>query len=86
MHSVVYFCNIYFEESLRRVGTFRHEMDSDDGEESGNRSPTFLPQKAIYADDADFVTTSEEEKNTITEKIGEILLRDDLKVNSSKTE
>ena len=86
MHSVVYFCNIYFEESLRRVRTFRHEMDSNDGEESGNRSPTFLPQEAIYTNDADFLTTSEEEKNTITEKIGEILLRDNLKVNSSKTE
>ena len=78
--------NIYFEEALRRVRTFRYEMDSDDGEESGNRSPTFLPQEAIYADDADLIMTSEEEKNIITEKIGEILLRDNLKVNSSKTE
>ena len=78
--------NIYFEESLRRVRTFRHEMDSDDGEESGKGAPNFLPQEAIYADDADFLTTSEEEKKTITEKIGEILLRDNLKVNSSKTE
>ena len=80
--------NIYFEELLRKVRTFRHEMDRDDGEEmnGGNRSLTFLPQEAIYADDADFLTTSEEEKNTITEKIGEILLRDNLKVNSSNTE
>ena len=61
-------------------------MVGDDDEESGNRSPTFLPQEATYADDADFLTTSEEEKNTITEKIGEILLRDNLKVNNSKTE
>ena len=50
-------------------------MDSDDVEGSGNRSPTFLPQEAMYADDADFLTISEQEKNTITEKIGEILLR-----------
>ena len=78
--------NMYFEESLRRVRTFRHAMDSDDGEESGSRSPTFLPKEAIYTDDADFLTTSEEEKKTITEKIGEILLRDNLKLNSSKTE
>ncbi|XP_065058555.1 uncharacterized protein LOC135686281 [Rhopilema esculentum] len=43
-------------------------------------------EEAIYADDADFLTTSELEKNIITEKIGEILLRDNLKVNNSKTE
>ena len=78
--------DIYFEETLRKVRNFRQEMDGDDVEESGNRSPTFLPQEAIYADDADFLTTSEQEKNTITEKIGEILLRDNLKVNDSKTE
>ncbi len=61
-------------------------MDSDDVAESGNRSPTFLPQEAIYAEDADFLAISEQEKNTITEKKGEILLRDDLKVNDNKTE
>ena len=78
--------NIYFEESLRKVRNFRHEINSKDDGESGNWSPTFLPQEAIYADDADFLTTSEVEKNIITEKIGEILLRDNLKVNNSKTE
>ena len=78
--------DIYFEETLRKVRNFRQEMDSDDVEGSGNRSPTFLHQEAIYADDADFLTISEQEKNTITEKIGEILLRDNLKVNDSKTE
>ena len=45
--------NIYFEESLRQVRNFRHEINSKDDEKSGNWSPTFLPQKAIYADDAD---------------------------------
>lgn len=78
--------DIYFEESLRKVRNFRHDMDGDNDAGSGNRSPTFLPQEAIYAGDADFLTTSEEEKNTITDKIGEILLRDNLKVNNSKTE
>ncbi|XP_065062423.1 uncharacterized protein LOC135689200 [Rhopilema esculentum] len=78
--------NIYFEESLRKVRNFRHEIKSKDHEENGNWSPTFLLQEAIYADDADFLTTSELEKNIITEKIGEILLRDNLKVNNSKTE
>eukprot|EP00795_Rhopilema_esculentum_P003525 gene3525-biopygen1 len=61
--------NIYFEESLRKVRNFRHEINSKDHEENGNWSPTFLPQEAIYADDADFLTTSELEKNIITEKI-----------------
>ena len=46
----------------------------------------FLPEEAIYAEDADFLTTNELEKNIITEKIGEILLRDNLKVNNTKTE
>ena len=78
--------NIYFEESLRKVRNLRHEINSKDDEESGNWSPTFLPHEAIYADDADFLTTSELEKKIITEKIGEILLRDNLKVNNSKTE
>ena len=79
--------NIYFpEESLRKGSNPRHEINSKDDEESDNWSPTFLPQEAIYADDADFLTTSEVEKNIITEKIGEILLRDNLKVNNSKTE
>ncbi|XP_065071848.1 uncharacterized protein LOC135696396 [Rhopilema esculentum] len=78
--------NIYFEESLRKERNFRHEINSKDDEESGNWSPTFLPQEALYADDADFLTTSEVEKNIITKKIGEILLRDNLKVNNSKTE
>ena len=77
--------NIYFEEALRKVRTVRQELAIEDGEESG-KSQTFLPQKAIYADDADFLTTSEDVKNTITEKIGEILLIYNLKVNSSKTE
>ena len=43
-------------------------------------------REAIYADDADFLTNSEVEKLTTTEKIGEIRSRDNLKVNDSKTE
>ena len=38
--------NIYFEESLRKVRNFRHEISSKDHEENGNWSPTFLPQEA----------------------------------------
>ena len=79
--------DIYFEESLRKVRNFRHEMDSNnDDEDNGNMPLSFLPQEAIYADDADFLTTNENEKNTITDKIGEILPRDNWKVNNSKTE
>ena len=45
--SVVLF-NIYFEESLRKVRTFRQELASEDGEEeNGKKSPIFLPQEAI---------------------------------------
>ena len=79
--------DIYFEESLRKVRNIRHEMNSNnDDEDNGNMPLSFLPQEAIYADAADFLTTNEKEKNTITDKIGEILLRDNLKVNNSKTE
>jgi len=79
--------DIYFEELLRKVRNFRHEMKSNkDDEDNGNTPLSFLPQEAIYAVDADFLTTNENEKNIITNKIGEILLRDNLKVNNSKTE
>ena len=75
--------DIYFEESLRKVRNFRYEMNSNnDDEDNGNMPLSFLPQEAIYADDADFLTTNESEKNTITDKIGEILLRDNLKLNN----
>ena len=79
--------DIYFEESLRKVRNFRHEMKNNkDDEDNGNTPLSFLPQEAIYADDADFLTTNENEQNIITDKTGEILLRDNLKVNNSKTE
>ena len=79
--------DIYFEETLRKVRNFRHEMKSNkDDEDNGNTPLSFFPQEAIYADDADFLTTNEHEKNIITDRIGEILLRDNLKVNNSKTE
>ena len=81
------FFDIYFEESLRKVRNFRHEMKNNkDDEENGNTPLSFLPQEAIYADDVGFMTTNENEKNIITDKIGEILLRDNFKVNNSKTE
>ena len=78
---------IYFEEPLRKVRNFGHGMNSNNNDEdNGNMLLSFLPQEAIYADDADFLTTNENENNTIIDKIGEILLRDNLKVNNSKTE
>ena len=79
--------DICFEESLRKVRNFRHEMDSNNDDEDNDNIPlSFLPQEAIYAEDADFLMTNENEKTTITNTIGEILLRDNLKVNNSNTE
>ena len=79
--------DIYFEESLHKVRNIWHEMKSNqDDQDNGNTPLSFLPQEAIYADDADLPTTNEDEKNIITDKIGEILLRDNLKVNNNKTE
>ena len=69
--------NVYFEESLCKVRNFRLEMNSNnDDKDNGNTPVSFLPQEAIYADDADFLTTDENEKNIIINKVGEILLRD----------
>ena len=63
---------------------FRHDMNGYNyGEGSGNGPTTFLP---IHVDDTDFLTTNQKEKNTIADKIGEILIRGNLKVNKNKTE
>ena len=46
---------------------------------------TNLPPEKIYADDADFLTTSEHEKDRFTSEIGPILLKNNLVVNPTKT-
>ena len=50
--------DIYFEESLRKVRSFGHDTNSNN-DENGNKPSSFLPQDAIYAGDADLLTTSE---------------------------
>ena len=57
-----------------------------DDEDNGSTLLSFLPQEAMYAHDTDFLTTNENEKDIITDKIREILPRDNLKVNNSKSE
>ena len=45
-----------------------------------------LPTEKIYADDADFLSISEHQKDVNTTQIGSILLRRNLLVNDDKTE
>ena len=78
---------IYFEQSLRKVRSFWYATDSNnDDEDNGNMPLPSAPQETISANSPDFLTTNENEKNTITDKVREILLRDNLKVNESTTE
>ena len=67
--------NIYFEHALSNVRSFFNV----------DETLTF-PQEAIYADDADFITTDKQKQEDLKSHIKDILLEDNLKVNESKTE
>lgn len=45
-----------------------------------------MPEEAIYADDADFITIHDEKKEKISKITSEILKKDNLLVNDTKTE
>ena len=68
--------DIYVAESLRKARSFRCSMNSNNDDEDNYAPPLYAPQETMHADDADSLTTNENEKNTITDKTGEILTRD----------
>ena len=45
-----------------------------------------LPQEAIYADNADFITDDKQKQEDLKSYIKDILLEENLKVNESRTE
>ena len=75
--------NIYFENSLRKLR-----------EELGKICPELLttinyqnpPNELQYADDADFITKDEQGNCTLNNIFSDILLRDNLKSSTLKTE
>ena len=67
--------NIYFEHALSNVRSFFNVDET-----------LTYPQEAIYADDADFITTDKQKQEDLKSHIKDILLEDNLKVNESKTE
>ena len=80
------FFNIYFEYSLRRVRKLlKGELIRHDHSYSKVVEIT-IPEEAIYADDADFITNSIEARNQMKTQIKGILEVDNLLVNESKTE
>ena len=75
--------NIYFENSLRKL---REELDKISPE-----LPTIInyqnpPNELQYADDVDFITKDEQRNCTVNNIFSDILLKDNLKSNTLKTE
>ena len=74
--------DIYFEMSLRKL---RDDLES-------SPIPTeikylkSIPEEAIYADDADFITNNPYRKEKLLSIVKESLLKQNLKVNEAKTE
>ena len=66
--------NICFEHTLSNARSFFNV----------DETLTF-PQEAIYADDADFITTDKQKREDLKSHFRDILLEDDLKVSESKT-
>ena len=80
------FFNVYFEYSLRKV---RENFNMQPIIQGNLNSPTIkitMPEEAIYADDADFMTNSIIKRNRIQTEIKGILEVDNLLVNETKTE
>ena len=74
---------IYFEHSLKEV---RFRMNKFMMEEKIEKKETSLPEEMIYADDCDFLTEDEKVKRYINTQTPDILLQDNLLVNTDKTE
>ena len=77
---------IYFENSLRK---FRDIINVNPIVTEHSYAKPYLPQipeECIYADDADFISNSEDRRSIITLKAKESLATDNLLVNDAKTE
>ena len=77
---------IYFENSLRK---FRDIINVNPILTEHSYAKPYLqqiPEECIYADDADFISNSEDRRSRITLKAKESLATDNLLVNDAKTE
>ena len=77
---------IYFEASLRK---FREKIELNNITQDHSYAKKYIPQlpeECIYADDADFITTSQMRKTKVTSLLKNCLEEDNLLVNDSKTE
>ena len=75
--------NIYFENSLRKL---REEIDKISPELPTTINYQNPPNELQYADDADFITKDERRNCTLNNIFSNILLKDNLKSNTLKTE
>ena len=75
--------NIYFENSLRKL---REEIDKISPELPTTINYQNPPNELQYADDADFITKDERRNRTLNNIFSDILLKDNLKSNTLKTE
>ena len=75
--------NIYFENSLRKL---REELDKISPELPATINYQNPPNELQYADDADFITKDERRNRTLNNIFSDILLKDNLKSNTLKTE
>ncbi len=74
---------IYFEHSLKEV---RFRINKFVTEKKIEKKETSLPDEMIYADDCDFLTEDEKVKRFVNTQTSDILLQDNLLVNTDKTE
>ena len=75
--------NIFFENSLKKL---REELDKVSPELPTTINHQNPPNELQYADDADFITKDEQRNYTLNNIFSNILLKDNLKSNTLKTE
>ena len=68
---------IYFENAIKEVRIMLDETE---------KLPQMLPEETIYADDVDFIAHEVKRKENLQSKVKTILLKENLKVNETKTE
>ena len=78
--------NVYFENSLRKVRDMLDYHNVLDEHAYHVRIEDTLPSEAVYADDADFISEDVKHQDKIKTKVKDILLKDNLKINETKTE
>ena len=79
------FFNIAFEKSLRKIRSLLNEKHPEI-EHSYSKEISRPPSEMIYADDSDFATESENEKDYLISFVKDTLAIDGLMVNEDKTE